>query len=136
VRIAGLTGQVDPRLPVIAEEFVPKYIASETDVAKKNAALVNLADMFLASGDIEKAIKTYREALTGDPNNIDGLVGLGLSLVNSGYASGDKAQLQEGANYLGKFVSSAPDTHRLKKDAEGLLTTLTAEKITPQKIKN
>ncbi|MEZ5422079.1 MAG: tetratricopeptide repeat protein [Pyrinomonadaceae bacterium] len=136
VRIAGLTGQVDPRLPVIAEEFVPKYIASETDVAKKNAALVNLADMFLASGDVEKAIKTYREALTADPNNIDGLVGLGLSLVNSGYASGDKAQLQEGANYLGKFVSSAPDTHRLKKDAEGLLTTLKAEKITPQKIKN
>lgn len=136
VRIAGITGQVDPRLPIIAEEIIPKYIASETDVAKKNAALVNLADMLLASGDIEKAIKGYREALTADANNVDALVGLGLSLVNSGYGNGDKAQLQEGANYLGKFVSSAPDTHRLKKDAEGLLATLKVEKITPQKLKN
>jgi len=136
VRIAGLTGQVDPRLPVIAEEFIPKYIASEPDAAKKTAALVNIADMELASGDVEKAIKAYREALAADPNNVDGLVGLGLSLVNSGFGSGDKAQLQEGANYLGRFVSSAPDTHRLKKDAEGLLVTLKGEKITPQKTKN
>ncbi|MCZ2390938.1 MAG: tetratricopeptide repeat protein [Acidobacteria bacterium] len=135
-RIAGLTGQVDPRLPVIAEEYVPKYIESEPDTAKKTAARVNLADMFLASGDIEKAIKNYREALAVDGNNVDALVGLGLSLVNSGYATGDKAQLQEGANYLGKFVSSAPDNHRLKKDAEGLLGTLKGEKITPQKIKS
>ncbi|HMM79542.1 MAG TPA: tetratricopeptide repeat protein [Pyrinomonadaceae bacterium] len=136
VRIGGMTGQIDPRLPVIAEEFVPKYIASETDVAKKNAALVNLGDMFLASGDVEKAVKTYREALAADANNVDALAGVGLSLVNSGYATGDKAQLQEAANYLGRFVSVAPDSHRLKKDAEGILTTLKGEKITPQKIKN
>ena len=136
VRIAAVSSQVDPRLPVIAEEFIPKYIAAETDVAKKNAALVNLADMFLVSGDIEKAIKSYREALAADANNVDALAGIGLALVNSGYASGDKAQLQEAANYLGRFVSVAPDTHRLKKDAEGILTTLKGEKITPQKIKN
>ncbi len=63
------------------------------------------------------------------------MAGLGLSLVNAGYINNDKTQLQEGSNILQKYATSAPDGHKYKSDAVGLIENLKAEqKITPQKV--
>ena len=77
----------------------------------------------------------YRKALETSPENIDAMAGLGLSLVNAGYISNNKEQLQEGANFLQKYASSAPDGHKYKADALGLIESLkTEQKIAPQKV--
>ncbi len=135
VRIAGAIKQVDDRLLTVAKELIPEYIASESDAAKKSEARVYLASVFLATGDADNAIASYRAVLEADPENVDGMAGLGLSLVNAGYINGDKAQLQEGANYLAKFAAIAPDGHKYKPDAIALIDSLKkTENVTPQKV--
>ena len=60
--------------------------------------------------------------------------GLGFSLVNVGYVNNDKSQLQEGANFLQKFASAAPDTNKYKADAVALIATLkTEQNVAPVK---
>lgn len=84
---------------------------------------------------MDNAVAEYRKALETSPDNLDGMVGLGLSLVNAGFINDNKEQLQEGANVLQKFVAAAPDTHKFKKDATEAIEMLKAEqKITPQKV--
>ena len=53
----------------------------------------------------------YVQAIDASPDNLDAMAGLGLSLVNAGYINDNKVQLQEGANYLQKFASAAPDSN-------------------------
>ena len=54
--------------------------------------------------------------------------------MNAGYVDGDKNKLQEGANVLQRFASLAPDSHKYKDVALGLIQTLKAEQnVTPQK---
>ena len=70
------------------------------------------------------------------------LVNLGYIKVETGKSQNNKAMmdegkrdLQEGANLLGKFASAAPDTHKYKADAVGLIETLKKEQnVTPQKV--
>ncbi|MEQ1642179.1 MAG: hypothetical protein ABL959_01890, partial [Pyrinomonadaceae bacterium] len=50
-----------------------------------------------------------------------------------GFISDDKTKLQEGANYLQKFVSVAPDTHKLKVSAADSIKYLKEQNITPVK---
>jgi tetratricopeptide (TPR) repeat protein len=117
-----------------AKALLDEYGAAATEPAKKAEAKLLVADLYRIAGDSEKAIAAYKEVLAVSPDNVDALAGLGLSLVNQGYIANDKASLQEGANYLQKFVSAAPDTHRYKKDAVMLIDSLKAEQnVTPQK---
>ncbi len=83
------------------------------------------------------AILAYKALLATSPENVDALAGVGLSLVNNGYIKTDKTLLQEGANYLQKFISVAPDTNKYKADAIGLIETLKKEQnVAPQKLPN
>lgn len=133
-RYAVMTEQVDPSLIPAANVLLPQYEAIEPDAAKKTDAVMILADLYRVSGDMPKAIENYKAVLTSSPNNIDALAGLGLSLVNEGFITGDKAQLQEGANILAQYASAAPDGHKYKADAQGLLDSLKKENnVTPQK---
>jgi hypothetical protein len=51
-----------------------------------------------------------------------------------GYISNDKAQFQEGANLLQKYISVAPEGHKYRADAVALIETLKKEQnVTPQK---
>ena len=63
-------------------------------------------------------------------------VGAGLCLFAMGAVNNnDKAMYQEGANYLQKYVSVAPDGHKYKADAQAILEQLKNEqKVTPQKV--
>jgi tetratricopeptide (TPR) repeat protein len=134
-RLMTLTEQVDETKIELAKALIPEYVASETDPARKAQARVILADMYRILGDSDNAIAEYRKVVEEMPDNLDALAGLGLSLVNAGYINNNKEQLQEGANYLQKYASAAPDGHKYKNDAIGLIESLKAEqKITPQKV--
>jgi tetratricopeptide (TPR) repeat protein len=117
-----------------------EYMEAETDPAKKTKAQLELALTLQDSNEFELAIEEFEKILETDPNNADALVGIGLSLVNVGYINLDtdpakgKAQLQEAANYLQRFVDIAPDTHKFKKDAKDTIASLKEQqKVTPQK---
>ena len=128
------TRQVDEAVLPKAGEYIPQYIAVETDAAKKAEAQLILADLYRVAGDSEKAIAEYRKVLAASPDNLEGLAGIGFSLVNQGYIDNDKAKLQEGADFLQKFASLAPDSHKYKSDATGLIQSLKAEQnVTPAK---
>lgn len=127
------TERIDPAVVDIAKVLIPEYMSAETDSARKTAMLLVLPDMYRILGDSENAIAGYKQMLDASPDNPDALVGAGLSLVNLGFISDDKAKLQEGANYLQKFVSVAPDTHKLKVSAADSIKYLKEQNITPQK---
>jgi tetratricopeptide (TPR) repeat protein len=87
------------------------------------------------AGDSAAAIEAYRSVLTTTPDNPDALAGLGLSLFNAGVVANDKAQMQEGLNYMNKFIEVAPETHPLKSSVKDAVDYLkTQEKLAPQKV--
>jgi len=134
-RLMAQTEQVDETKIALAKEMLPEYQTMETDAAKKENSKLILGDLYRVTGDADNAIAEYRKVVEANPENLDALAGLGLSLVNAGYINNNKEQLQEGANYLQKFASAAPATHKYKDDATGLIESLKAEqKITPQKV--
>ncbi len=134
-RLMAQTEQVDETKLALAKEMLPEYQAMEADVAKKENSKLILGDLYRVTGDADNAIAEYRKVVEATPDNPDGLVGLGLSLVNAGFINDNKEQLQEGANVLQKFVSAAPDTHKYKKDAgEAIEMLKTEQKIVPQKV--
>ena len=107
-----------------------EYIAIETDPAKKKQAQLDAAQMLLDAGQADKAFAEFQVLINEQPDNPDANLGAGLAL----FASGDKAKFQEAANFLQKFVDSAPDTHRFKEDAKAILTELkNVEKVVPEK---
>jgi len=133
-RLSVLIEQVDDKVIEVAKVMLPEYLAMETDAAKKAETEMIFADLYRVVGDSENAIAGYRKILETSPDNVDALAGAGLSLVNIGYISGDKTKLQEGANFLQKFIGLAPDTHKYKADAVGLIESLKKEQnVTPQK---
>ena len=134
-RLMTLTEQIDETKLDLAKTLIPEYISIETDPTRKNQAKLILADLYRILGDADNAIAEYRKIVEEMPDNLDALAGLGLSLVNAGYINNNKEQLQEGANYLQKYAAAAPDGHKYKSDALGLIESLKAEqKITPQKV--
>ena len=136
-RLMALTEQVDETKIEYAKTLIPEYISQETDAAKKEQAKLILGDLYRVTGNADSAVAEYRKALETSPESLEAMAGLGLSLVNAGYINNNKEQLQEGANYLQKFASAAPDSHKYKADALGLIESLkTEQKIQPQKVTN
>lgn len=97
----GIADKVDPTVAALTK-------AEALDVANKSKWGIYKADIYRNSGRSEEAIAAYKAVLAADPNNIDALYGLGLTLV----ASSEKPKIQEGANALADFVSKAPATDR------------------------
>ena len=134
-RLMAQTEQVDETKLEIAKTLIPEYIAAETDAARKDQAKLILGDLYRVTGDADNAIAEYRKVLETSPDSLDAMAGLGLSLVNAGYINNNKEQLQEGANFLQKYATAAPDGHKFKADALGLIESLkTEQKIAPQKV--
>ncbi len=134
LRLMAQTEQVDETKLDMAKTLIPEYLAIESDAAKKEQAKLILGDLYRVVGDADNAIAEYRKVLETSPDNLDAMAGLGLSLVNAGYINNNKEQLQEGSNVLQRFASAAPENHKYKADAVGLIENLkTEQKITPQK---
>ena len=106
------------------------YIAVETDPAKKSRAQLDMAQMLFDAGAADKALAEYKTILSAQPDSPEANLGAGLAV----YATGDKTKFQEAANYLQRFVDTAPDTHPFKDDAKAILTELkNTENVTPEK---
>lgn len=111
------------------------YAAAETDVPTKSKTLILTADTLRTAGDSTDAVPIYRKILESDPNNVDAVGGLGLSLFDVGVSNNDKDQKQEGLNLMKKFAETAPETHPLKNDIKGAVDYLVnTEKLTPQRV--
>jgi tetratricopeptide (TPR) repeat protein len=88
--------------------------------ASKNKWGVIKGDLYRAAGQTDEAIAAYKKVLAVDPNNLDALFGIGLTLL----ASTDMAKLQESANYLADFVAKAPPSDKRVNDAKATLEAL------------
>jgi len=133
-RLMAVTEQADAAQAEIAKALIAEYIAVEPDTTKKAEAQRILGDVYRVANDFDNAVIEYKKVLEIDPTNPDALAGVGLSLVNQGYLSDDKAKFQEGADYLQKYIDSAPPNHKYVADAKGLIETLKQEqKVTPTK---
>ena len=117
-----------------------EYLAVETDAKKKSDSQIMLAEVLQDSNEFDLAIVEFEKVLAADPNNADALAGISLSLVNVGFvtsvtdAAKGKEQLQQAANYLQKFLDVAPETHKYKAEAKGIIETLKKEQnVTPTK---
>ena len=133
-RMAVKMEQVDTPVIEAAKILIPEYLTVEQDAAAKAEARLIFADLYRVVGDSENAIAEYKKILATTPNDPDAMAGAGLSLVNLGYMNDDKTKLQEGANLLQQFASTAPDSHKYKADALALIDSLKKEQnVTPQK---
>ncbi len=135
LRLAARTELVDDKMMEASKVMIPEYLAVETDAAKKTDAQLVVADLYRVNGDYAAAVDAYKKVLETSPDNPDALVGAGLCLFAMGATNNnDKTMYQEGANYLQKYVSVAPDGHKYKADAQAILDQLKNEqKVTPQK---
>jgi tetratricopeptide (TPR) repeat protein len=110
------------------------YMGVEKDPAKKSRAQLDLAQMLFDAGAADKAIIEFKKILDVEPDNIDALYGMGIAEISSGYAATDKAKLQDGVNYLQRFVDKAPDTHKFKADAKATIAEMkNTESVVPEK---
>jgi tetratricopeptide (TPR) repeat protein len=110
------------------------YMGVEKDPAKKSKAQLDLAQMLFDAGAADKAIVEFKKILDVEPDNIDALYGMGIAEISSGYAASDKVKLQEGVNYLQRFVDKAPDAHKYKADAKATLAEMkNTESVVPEK---
>lgn len=111
-----------------------EYLTEEIDPVKKLKLQTEAADLLLDAQKADLAYAEYQKVLATNPDNLDAMIGAGLSLINVGYMTGDKAKLQEGINYLQRFADKAPDTDKRKLEAKTTIEELKkAENITPQK---
>jgi tetratricopeptide (TPR) repeat protein len=105
-----------------------EYIAEEPDATKKATAQRDAAQMLLDAGAADKAFGEFQKILATTPNDPDANLGAGLAL----FSTQDKTKYQDAANYLQKFVDTAPETHKMKADAKAILTELkNTEKVVP-----
>ncbi len=104
-----------------------EYLAIETDPLKKSKAQHELAQMLFDANAYEQSLAEYRKILEATPDDTDALVKSGMLLFTIGAVTNDKAKYQEAANFLQRFVDKAPDTDKLKADAQAVLDNLKAE---------
>lgn len=125
-----LISKADPTQADAGLAAYQEYIAVETAPAQKVKAQVAAAQMLLDIGQGAKAAEEFRKILAASPDNVDAELGLGLSL----FSTGDKANFQEAANHLQRFIDKAPDTHPLKQSAKESLDYLkTQENVKPER---
>jgi len=107
-----------------------EYINAEPDAGKKLKAQLAEAQALLDASQGAKAADAFKKILATNPDNTDAMLGAGLALFNTG----ERTNFQEAANYLQKFIDSAPDTHPLKQSARESLDYLkTQENVRPER---
>jgi tetratricopeptide (TPR) repeat protein len=97
--------------------------AEVLDAANKGKWGVTRANMLRFSGRTDEAIAAYKAVLAAEPNNIDAIYNMGLTLLGST----EKERLQEAANALADFISKAPAEDKRVPDARNSLEVLKNE---------
>lgn len=116
VEYYGVADIVDNTLKTIEK-------AETLDTANKGKWGVTRANMLRFSGRTDEAIAAYKAVLATEPNNVDAIYNMGLTLLGST----DKEKLQEAANALADFVSKAPAEDKRVPDARNSLEVLKNE---------
>jgi tetratricopeptide (TPR) repeat protein len=139
-------GQVDTTRIADADAVIKEYLTTETDPAKKSAALTTLGDIMRYSGDFEKAVAAYKTVLETSPENTEVMASLGLSLVAQGTSVDppNREQLQEGLNYMQKYADTVailptdpPTVQEFKKSVKDTVEYLkTEQKLKAQPTKS
>jgi tetratricopeptide (TPR) repeat protein len=80
-----------------------ELIGVQTTPADKFKSQAAIAAIYLNATRTDEAAAAYRSILEQDPNNLDGLHGLGMALVQTG----DPSKYQEVIDVMGKFVDKA-----------------------------
>lgn len=105
-----------------------EYIAVETDPAKKSKAQFTAADMAMQAGDIDLAVTEFQRIVDAEPNNSKALYNLGIALIaQAANQNNDKAKIQQGVDYLQRYVDTAPDTDTDKAYAKATIESMKAE---------
>ncbi len=116
VEFYGVSDIVDSTLKTIEK-------AEALDTANKGKWGVTRANMLRFSGRTDEAIAAYKAILAAEPNNINAIYDMGLTLLGST----EKEKLQEAANALADFVSKAPAEDKRVPDARNSLEVLKNE---------
>ena len=130
MRFVATKVQADGSQARAAWDAYQRYLAVETAPAKKAKLRGEALQMLFDAGAVDMAVAEARKALAAEPNNLDALRILGLSL----FASGDKKNYQESADFLQRYVDLAPDTDPLKVSAKESLDYLkSTENVKPRR---
>ena len=126
----------NPTRDALAPAVFEQYVAAETDTTQRTTTLLSYGNNMSGAGQLDAAAAAFRKVLEASPDNVDAMAGLGLALYSAGYSSDPpkKEVLQEGLNYMQKFVDTAPETHKLKQSVKDTIDELkNSQKLTPQK---
>ncbi|MEJ7709214.1 MAG: tetratricopeptide repeat protein [Pyrinomonadaceae bacterium] len=85
-----------------AAKAIEEYVAAETDPVKKAKAQASLGDALFQSGKIDEAVAAYQQILTGAPENLDAMYGLGLALAAD--PSADVAKMTQARDMLQEIL--------------------------------
>lgn len=101
-----------------AAKAIEEYINAEPDQVKKDKAQSSLGDALFFAGRIDDSIAKFREVLAKNPNNLDAMFGLGISLAAKVVdANKDAPLLTEAHDMLQRFVAKAPEGYPRKQEA-------------------
>jgi tetratricopeptide (TPR) repeat protein len=101
-----------------AAKAIEEYINAETDQVKKDKAQSSLGDALFFAGRVDDSIAKFREVLAKNPNNLDAMFGLGISLAAKVTdATKDASILTEAHDVLQQFVAKAPEGYPRKQEA-------------------
>jgi len=81
------------------EQLMQMQTTPEEKLKSQNA----IGDVYFNAGRSEEAIQAYRKTLESDPNNLDALRGMGMTLVGTG----DESKYPEVIDVLTKFTDKA-----------------------------
>jgi tetratricopeptide (TPR) repeat protein len=112
-----LARHVNKERALEALEATHRAIEAETDRSKIEKLRVLAGKMLLDTGHPAEALDEFKLVLAGDPESIEGNLGVGLALSQSG----DSSKFEEAIPYLRKFVDKAPDSHPMKADVQSTL---------------
>ena len=97
--------------------------AAALDTTNKAKWDIAKGKLYQAAGRSDEAVASYKAVLASDPNNIDALYQMGLTLL----ASSDKDKIQESVNALADFVAKAPATDKRVPDAKSAIEAIRAQ---------
>lgn len=112
-----LVSRVDPSQAEAGVRAYQEYLAVETAPEKKLKGQFDTAQMLLDAGAPGRALSEFQKILAANPDNVDALLGAGIAVFNID----DKTRYQEAANYLQRFLTLAPDSHKSRADAQAIL---------------
>lgn len=112
----GAADLVDPTVKTLEK-------AEALDAANKNKWIILRANMYRFAGRTDDAVAAYRSVIAADPNNLDAIYNLGLTLL----ASAEKEKLQQAANALAEFASKAPAEDKRLPEVKSSLEVLKNE---------